>query len=201
MYLLSVSVTGNGRGGNQPIIAQWSFKNVLPKSFPHFFFCTSLLENLRHMPPSSCLDCPSVLAIAAVWLWRSSVGLVGLVALVSHVPPRHQRRSRPVCAGLSSGLKIFTWFSVPFLFVFSLFCSGEFRGSEFATVFQQDFCLVTELASYPVIVAFWLLPLQSTAFFSEQLPVVGFLRNYLQNLYIHFKKRNWNITVGKVITT
>ena len=44
MYLLSVSVAGNGRGGNQPIITQQSFKNVLPKSIFFFFFlfCTIL---------------------------------------------------------------------------------------------------------------------------------------------------------------
>lgn len=139
-----------------------------------FFFCTSLLENLRHMPPSpsSCLDCPSVLAIAAVWLWRSSVGLVGLVALVSHVPPRHQRRSRPVGARLSSGLKIFTWFSVPFLFVFSLFVRGSLEDlslpqfSSRTSVWWQNSLLIQSLLHFDCFL-FRALPFSQNSFLSS----------------------------------
>lgn len=49
-----------GKGGNQPIITQQSFQNVLPKSFALFFFCTSLFRkfsvtwhSLPLPPPSS----------------------------------------------------------------------------------------------------------------------------------------------------
>lgn len=55
VYLLFVSVTGNGRGegGNQPIITQRSFKNVLPKSFPRFFLLLhKFVWDLRHTPLS-----------------------------------------------------------------------------------------------------------------------------------------------------
>lgn len=50
MYLLPVSVTGNGRGGNQPITIQQSFKNVLPKSL--FLLHTFVLPS----PPPPLLD-------------------------------------------------------------------------------------------------------------------------------------------------
>lgn len=96
VYLLSVSVTGNGRGGNQPIITQQSFKNVLPKSFSLFFssfaqFCfVSLLSHDPPSPPPSSFppslppgkDCPPALATAlgvavVVVCWTGWTGWTG----------------------------------------------------------------------------------------------------------------------------
>ncbi|CAJ1052054.1 Hypothetical predicted protein [Xyrichtys novacula] len=168
-----------------------ALKNVLPKSFSPFFLL--LLHKFVRKFAATCplpflllgYDCPSVLAIASVWLWWSSVGLVGLVALTSHArraaQPRPQRRSRPVCAsGFSNKspdktqqrtenlhLVLGSFFVVVVVVL-------ECRGSQFATVFQQDFCTANELASYPVIVAFGLLPLQSTAFSQNSFPSSDF---------------------------
>lgn len=131
MYLLSVLVTGNGRGGNQPFITQQSFKTVLPKLFSLFFsflffFCTSLfrqfavtvppllpclLDKILPWPLCGCgghrLDwLPSRLMLGAQY--RDTPDLfVLLVSAMSQI--------ETVWKGHGSGLKVFTWSAFSYL--------------------------------------------------------------------------------------
>lgn len=173
MYLLSVSVAGNGRGGNQPIITQQSFKNVLPKSI----FFSSSAQVCRHAPqththtpahpPTHSLP-PS---LPPVWIRLSLCACHGLAVVIvcwtgwtgcPHVSCQAHSTARPpetlqncLCFWFTSQIKTAAadWQkkkkSSPRFLVF------PWSLPQFS---QPDFCMEKELASYPVIVAFWLLP-------------------------------------------
>lgn len=186
MYLLSVSVAGNGRGGNQPIITQQSFKNVLPKSI----FFSSSAQVCRHAPqththtpahplppslPPSRLD--KIVPLCLPWPRCGDRLLDWLDWLPSRLMPGAQyspaTRDAPelfvllvyvtnqnCSSGLTKKKKIFTQvfsFSLKFAAVFP---TGLLYGK--GTCFLSSHCCILTASSFRA------LP------FSEQLPVAGY---------------------------
>lgn len=136
------------RGGNQPIITQQSFKNVLPKWFAWFFFCTSLFRkfsvtwpspSFRLLPPHmwirlSLCACHGLGVAVVVVCWTGCPHVSCRVH--SAAPPSETLQTR-LCFWFQprpdETLKIFTWF----LALWRFFCFFlEFKRSQFATVFQ-----------------------------------------------------------------